>query len=117
MRLLKKDSHNGQVLLHMMFDLKNEVVSGEQFSKAVSQLKDEESHLLQNQFTTDEQGSTFISVSFPGKYQLNESQAPDGYLLDDVPVTFEIQSGNDRKIDVIKFTFFEILSHFIIKSQ
>lgn len=82
--------------------IKIDAASGERLPHAIFQLTDANGDLLQDQLVTDEQGSIFISDLLPGKYQLIEIQAPKGYLLDSTPVTFEIEQGNDSRIEVIK---------------
>ncbi|EUJ45593.1 SpaA isopeptide-forming pilin-related protein [Listeria riparia] len=60
---------------------------------AVFSLLDNTGAVLQSGLTTDADGKLIVSDLKPGKYSLVETTAPEGYVLDETPVTFEIVKG------------------------
>ncbi|WP_415820432.1 SpaA isopeptide-forming pilin-related protein, partial [Listeria booriae] len=60
---------------------------------AVFSLLDETGAVLQEGLTTDKDGKLVVADLKPGKYSLVETAAPEGYVLDETPVAFEIVKG------------------------
>ncbi|MBC2324392.1 MSCRAMM family protein [Listeria booriae] len=60
---------------------------------AVFSLLDETGAILQEGLTTDADGKLVVADLKPGKYSLVETTAPEGYVLDETPVAFEIVKG------------------------
>ncbi|WP_425304254.1 MSCRAMM family protein [Brochothrix thermosphacta] len=71
--------------------------SGEVLQGAVFELQDTNGKKVQRNLTTDSAGKIAIAKLKPGKYQLIETKAPQGYELDATPVTFEVM-GNQKEI-------------------
>ena len=69
---------------------------------AVFTLQDEQGNPLQEGLTTGTDGKLTINDLKPGKYQLVETQAPDGYELDAKPVEFEIVKNQQTAVEVEK---------------
>ena len=69
---------------------------------AVFTLQDEQGNPLQEGLTTGTDGKLTINDLKPGKYQLVETQAPDGYELDATPVEFEIVKNQQTAVEVEK---------------
>ncbi|MFP7479764.1 SpaA isopeptide-forming pilin-related protein [Terribacillus saccharophilus] len=60
---------------------------------AVFKLQDETGKTIREGLTTDENGELSITDLKPGDYQLIETQAPVDYKLDDTPIIFTIEKG------------------------
>ena len=72
------------------------------FLGAVFTLQDEQGKPLQEGLTTGTDGVVSVNNLKPGKYQLVETQAPDGYELDATPVKFTIVANQSAPIQLAK---------------
>ena len=88
---------NGQVNLVKIDDETLAPLSG-----AVFTLQDEQGKPLQEGLTTGTDGVVSVNNLKPGKYQLVETQAPDGYELDATPVKFTIVANQSAPIKLSK---------------
>lgn len=85
--LTKIDADNQQLLL----------------ADAVFELQDEGGKVLFTELVTDAAGEIVVSGLTPGRYQFIETKAPQEYVLNDMPVVFDIKIGeNDAPVRVIK---------------
>ena len=71
-------------------------------SGAVFTLQDEQGKPLQEGLTSDTDGVVSVNNLKPGKYQLVETQAPDGYELDTTPVKFTIVANQSNPTRLVK---------------
>ncbi|PQB34558.1 hypothetical protein CUN31_01735 [Enterococcus faecalis] len=85
----------GSVVLTKTDEETNEVLQG-----AVFELQDKDGNVLQSGLTTNEEGQLSVDELVPGEYQLVETQAPTGYELDQTPVTFTIEKGQTKAVQV-----------------
>jgi LPXTG-motif cell wall-anchored protein len=76
--------------------------TGEGLQGAVFELQDKEGKAIQSDLTTDGAGKLAVDGLEPGDYQLVETQAPTGYDLDATPVTFTIEEGQTKAVQVTK---------------
>ncbi|WP_433917158.1 SpaA isopeptide-forming pilin-related protein [Bacillus altitudinis] len=63
---------------------------GERLEGAQFKLLDQDGHELNGSLVTGENGKITINELRPGTYQLIETNAPDGYVLDETPIKFEV---------------------------
>ncbi|GAF63280.1 hypothetical protein BTS2_0171 [Bacillus sp. TS-2] len=82
---LTKQSEDGELLEGAVFTLFNE--AGEEVATGL---------------TTDENGILFIEDLLPGNYELVETQAPAGYVLDATPIPFIIDLAVQQLIELTK---------------
>ena len=84
--LLKKiDSKTGRTLANAEFKLvddKGQVVAGKE------------------KIVTGEDGSIFIKGLADGEYQIIETKAPDGYLIDETPIKFSVKNNQPSKKEI-----------------
>lgn len=89
--ILKVKMHNqiipGDVLLTKVDEATKEPLAGAEF-----ELQDDSGEVLFTGLLTDENGEIEVVDLRPGDYQFVETDAPEGYELDDTPVTFTIES-------------------------
>ncbi|EGO9465945.1 SpaA isopeptide-forming pilin-related protein [Enterococcus faecalis] len=69
---------------------------------AVFDLQDKDGNVVQSGLTTDVSGHILVENLPSGDYQFVETKAPDGYELDETPVTFTIERGQTETIQVGK---------------
>ena len=91
----KKDM--GDVLLTKLDKNTSEVLSG-----AVFELQDKEGKLLRSALQTDSKGKLLVTDLVPGDYQLVETKAPTGYVLDSTPLAFTIVKNQTQVVEVSK---------------
>ena len=91
-RLVKKDSHNGEVI----------PIAGAEFrildheKKSVTMTTYYPQETVHETFQTDENGSFTLPEKLPvGKYYFQEVRAPQGYVLNDSLLEFEITKSHD----------------------
>ncbi|WYQ42641.1 SpaA isopeptide-forming pilin-related protein [Bacillus sp. FSL W7-1321] len=75
---------------------------GELLEGAVFTLLNEAGEEVATGLTTDENGVLIIEDLLPGNYELIETKAPTGYLLDDTPIPFTIDLAVQEQIELIK---------------
>ncbi|HHZ9472746.1 MSCRAMM family protein [Enterococcus faecalis] len=76
--------------------------TGEKLPGAVFELQDEKGQTMTKNLVTDETGKLAIDNLKPGNYQLVETQAPVGYVLDKTPVKFTIKANQTSSVSVTK---------------
>ncbi|SDC05994.1 LPXTG-motif cell wall anchor domain-containing protein [Terribacillus halophilus] len=67
---------------------------------AVFRLVDSKGETLQEGLTTNGDGQLTITDLKPGDYQLVETSAPENYVLDETPITFTIEKGQQTPLAV-----------------
>ncbi|EOL43103.1 LPXTG-domain-containing protein cell wall anchor domain [Enterococcus phoeniculicola] len=87
----------GQVIL-----TKIDGKTGLELSGALFELQDQKGTSLQENLRTDKNGQIHITNLAPGEYQFIETQAPDGYQLDQKPVKFTIKKNDETIVYVSK---------------
>ncbi|WP_115753785.1 SpaA isopeptide-forming pilin-related protein [Listeria kieliensis] len=83
--IVKVDSKDNQVFL-----------KGAEFK-----LLDSDGNMLQDGIVTDENGKVLIKDLVPGNYQLVETKAPTGYLLDETPILFTIEKEQKKTLELV----------------
>ncbi|MGP4064266.1 SpaA isopeptide-forming pilin-related protein [Oceanobacillus sp. M65] len=73
---------------------------GELLQGAIFELQDAEGNTLQTDLVSDENGKIFLGDLKPGSYQFVEAEAPTGYVLDEIPISFEIEIGQEETVHV-----------------
>ncbi len=73
----------------------NETLSGAMFN-----LVDEEGKLIVNDIQTNEEGVIEVNDLKPGTYYFFEIKAPNGYQLDDKPISFTIEKGQKESLEL-----------------
>lgn len=69
---------------------------GKVLSGAIFELQDEQGNIVEN-LISDTKGIVSVENLAPGDYQLKETQAPAGYLVNTTPVLFTIPNENEGK--------------------
>ncbi|MFZ4451664.1 SpaA isopeptide-forming pilin-related protein [Salibacterium aidingense] len=75
---------------------------GDNLEGAVFSLQDEEGEELETGLTTDENGVLSVGELTPGSYQFVETEAPEGYQLDESPIEFEIEFNQQETLQLTK---------------
>lgn len=86
--LTKQDSETGEVL------------EGAEFS--IKHVMDGEETLIANELMTDDEGKILVEDLDPGSYYFVETEAPEGYVLNEEPVVFEIIENQTTVTTVTK---------------
>ncbi|MGO2590942.1 MAG: fibrinogen-binding MSCRAMM adhesin Fss1, partial [Enterococcus faecalis] len=76
-------------------------VNGHLLSGATFKVLDAKGQTIQTGLTTNSQGKIIAEHLAPGKYRFVETKAPTGYLLNTMPVPFEIAEKNAGKPAVV----------------
>ena len=76
--------------------------TGEGLADATFALQDQQGKVLKDKLKTDKTGSLVVSEMKPGKYQLVETEAPKGYVLNTKPVTFQLTNAKKQMVTVKK---------------
>ncbi|MGM0167701.1 hypothetical protein IGI39_002685 [Enterococcus sp. AZ135] len=71
-------------------------------AKAEFKLQTDSGKVIHEKLTTDENGLVYLNDLEPGKYQFIETKAPDGYKIDEKPVSFEIVEKESKVIELVK---------------
>ncbi|AQY50829.1 hypothetical protein UE46_07095 [Listeria weihenstephanensis] len=94
--ITNKASTGGVVLTKRDKDT-NEVLQGATFT-----LQSSDGLVIKTGLTTDELGQITVTNLLPGEYQFIETSAPDGYVLDSDPISFQIMFGDEANVQVEK---------------
>lgn len=81
---------------------KTDQQTGATLAGAVFELRDGNNKVVQTDLTTDKEGKIIVKDLFPGEYQLIETKAPKGYILDQKPVAVAIELGQTELVKVTK---------------
>lgn len=76
--------------------------TGEGLANATFALQDQQGKVLKDNLKTDETGNLAVTDLKPGKYQLAETEAPKGYVLNTKPVTFQLTEAKKQLVTVRK---------------
>ena len=76
--------------------------TGEGVAKATFSLQYQQGKVLKDKLKTDDTGTLVVSEMEPGKYQLVETEAPKGYVLNTKPVTFQLTNAKKQLVTVRK---------------
>lgn len=90
-------NYKGSVELNKI-DTKGRPLAGAEF-----EIRDSEGNLIQENLISDEFGKVLAKGLEPGEYSIQETAAPEGYLLNTRPIKFEIvssENGEVQKVDV-----------------
>ena len=88
---------------------------GERLEGAQFKLLDQDGHELKGSLVTGENGKITINELRPGTYQLIETKAPDGYVLDETPIKFEVPLDPKEPIVISQKNFYETSALQVIK--
>ena len=76
--------------------------TGEGLAAATFALQNQQGQVLKDKLKTDETGNLAVTDLKPGKYQLVETEAPKGYVLNTKPVTFQLTEAKKQLVTVRK---------------
>ncbi|NEU52589.1 LPXTG cell wall anchor domain-containing protein [Bacillus altitudinis] len=88
---------------------------GERLEGAQFKLLDQDGHELNGSLVTGENGKITINELRPGTYQLIETNAPDGYILDETPITFEVPLDPKEPVIISQKNLYETSALEVIK--
>ena len=71
-------------------------------ANAEFKLQTDSKKIIHENLTTDENGLIYLNDLEPGKYQFIETKAPQGYKIDEKPVTFEVVENESKVIELVK---------------
>ncbi|MFP7254338.1 SpaA isopeptide-forming pilin-related protein [Terribacillus goriensis] len=74
--------------------------TGETLAGAEYALKDASGNVVKENLVTDENGKIAVAGLAPGKYQFVEVKAPEHFVLDATPITFEIARSQEKAVSV-----------------
>ncbi|MGW6677415.1 SpaA isopeptide-forming pilin-related protein [Bacillus altitudinis] len=80
---------------------------GERLEGAQFKLLDQDGHELNGALVTGKDGKITINELRPGTYQLIETNAPDGYVLDETPITFEVPLDSKEPVIISQKNLYE----------
>ncbi|WP_423364391.1 SpaA isopeptide-forming pilin-related protein [Mycoplasma sp. P36-A1] len=95
--MVNKKIQLGSVVLTKIDSKTNKTLAGAEFK-----LLDNVGKVLKTDLVTNKHGKLTISDLKAGKYQLVETKAPKGYVLDATPVSFEITANQTSAVQVKK---------------
>ncbi|WP_432228215.1 MSCRAMM family protein [Enterococcus faecalis] len=87
----------GSVTLEKLSKETNQILAGAEFK-----LVTKDGTVIEENLVTDKNGHIQVTGLAPGDYQFVETKAPEGYVLDETPVTFSILEDDDTEISVTK---------------
>lgn len=87
----------GSVTLKKVSKETNKTLTGAEFK-----LVTKDGTVIEENLVTDRNGQIHVTGLAPGDYQFVETKAPEGYVLDETPVTFSIIENDDTEIRVTK---------------
>ncbi|PAF18659.1 SpaA isopeptide-forming pilin-related protein [Terribacillus saccharophilus] len=74
--------------------------TGETLAGAEYALKDASGNVVKENLVTDVNGKIAVTGLAPGKYQFVEVKAPEHFVLDATPITFEIERSQEKAVSV-----------------
>uniref|UniRef100_UPI000AF41BEC MSCRAMM family protein n=1 Tax=Bacillus sp. JCM 19034 TaxID=1481928 RepID=UPI000AF41BEC len=77
-------------------------VTGEPLAGAVFNIVDENGEIVKENVMTGESGRIVVDNLRPGHYQFIEVRAPEHYVLDETPLSFEIEHSQQTAVEVRK---------------
>lgn len=88
---------------------------GERLEGAQFKLLDQDGHELKDSLVTGENGKITINELRPGTYQLVETKAPDGYVLDETPIKFEVPLDPKERVVISQKNLYETSALEVLK--
>ncbi|MFD2706958.1 SpaA isopeptide-forming pilin-related protein [Salibacterium lacus] len=89
------EEEEGSVVLTKTAEDTDEALEGAAFD-----LEDSGGDVIEEDLTTDADGEIEVTGLEPGDYEFVETEAPEGYILDDSPVDVEIQNDEETTVTV-----------------
>ncbi|MDT1959542.1 SpaA isopeptide-forming pilin-related protein, partial [Carnobacterium divergens] len=93
---------NKKILGNVLLTKTAETNDGKKLEGAIFKLQDSNGTLLKENLVTNSEGELFVDGLLPGSYQFIETVAPNGYILDETPISFEITDSQQEPIQVSK---------------
>ncbi|MDT1957201.1 SpaA isopeptide-forming pilin-related protein [Carnobacterium divergens] len=93
---------NKKILGNVLLTKTAETSDGKKLEGAIFKLQDSNGTLLKENLVTNSEGELFVDGLQPGSYQFIETVAPNGYILDETPISFEITDSQQEPIQVSK---------------
>ncbi|UOQ86863.1 SpaA isopeptide-forming pilin-related protein [Gracilibacillus salinarum] len=103
--ITNKQTRSGVELTKLDRENKDNVLQGATFM-----LQDEEGNIVAQDLTTDQDGKLIVDGLKPGVYSFIETKAPQGYLLDESPITFTVERGQSTRTEVKAYNQMEQVS-------
>ncbi|WP_311134383.1 SpaA isopeptide-forming pilin-related protein [Lactococcus lactis] len=76
-------------------------INGQALSGAIFKVIDADVKTIKEGLTSDETGKVLIEGLAPGDYSFVETKAPEGYILNTLPVNFSISGEEEGKVKVV----------------
>ena len=76
-------------------------INGQALSGAIFKVIDADGKTIKEGLTSDETGKVLIEGLVPGDYSFVETKAPEGYILNTLPVNFSISGEEEGKVKVV----------------
>ncbi|WP_177304811.1 DUF7507 domain-containing protein [Salisediminibacterium selenitireducens] len=73
---------------------------GDRLEGAVFELRNEDGEVISSAHSTDENGQVFIYGLSDGEYSFVETKAPEGYILDETPIVFTVNTLQETLIEL-----------------